>query len=170
MKSAGIGAGAARRLRRQTEELAWHRASACVWRLLGWDFKVGFFLGLKPAHLRPSSGWSKQGRTLRAGIATSRGYSAAGSAKGSTFCPFFSYFLRPSLHISGLIKPRFAGSSQPVQALPRQLGHSCIQVQGCPPETSWVSWTLLTVPPQASGWLRSPTRSRTCKHGVSSGC
>lgn len=74
----------------------------------------------------------------------------------------FPYFLKLSLHISRMIKPSSAGLSKP--------GHSCIEVQGCPPETSWVSQTLLTVPPQASGWFRCPMRSRTRKHGVYSGC
>lgn len=88
LKSAGIGAGAAQRLWRHME--AWPKASECVWRLLGWDFKVGFLLGLKPAHFRPSWGWIKQGKMLRAGAATSCGYSAAGRAGLSA--PGFSMF------------------------------------------------------------------------------
>lgn len=63
----------------------------CV-EILGWEFKAGFFLGLKPAHFRLSWGWIKQGRVLRADAATSRGYSAVGSAKGSTFYHIFSIF------------------------------------------------------------------------------
>lgn len=45
------------------------------------------------------------------------------------------------------------------------------QHHGCPPETSWVAWTLLQCPSSRYQCaLMSPVMSRTCKHGASSGC
>lgn len=128
----------------------------------GGILRLGFFLGLKPAHFRPSWGWIEQGGHSELVLWTLGHRKCQGQ---DILPPVFPYFLRLSLHIPRLSKPSSAGS-----ALPHRPGHSCPQVQGCPPETSWVSQTLLAVPAQALGWLRSPTRSRTCKHGVSSGC
>lgn len=105
-----------------------------VWRFLGWDFKAGFFLRLKPAHFRPP-GAGSTGKDTQSCCCHLLWILCCAKCQRQELLPLvFPYFLKLSLHISRLIKPSSAGSS-----LPHQPGHSCIQVQGCPPETSWVS-------------------------------
>lgn len=135
--------------------------SMCVWRFLGWDFKAGFFLRLKPAHFRPSWGWINREGHSELLLPPPVDPLLCQVPKAGASAPGFSLFSQtepPHLQAdqAQLCRLFSAPSAWPfLHSGPRMPSRDVLGV--------------LTVPAQALGWLRSPMRSRTCKHGVYSG-